>query len=436
MSSEWRTVEIASLCEGIYDGPHATPKKTEQGPIFLGISSLADGHLDLSSTEHLSEEDFEKWTRRVVPKAGDIVFSYETRLGQAAIIPSGLRCCLGRRMALMRIDRKKVVPEYVLYAYLAPAFQDVIRQRTIHGSTVDRIPLTEFGTFPISVPPLRIQRSIVEVLKALDDRIALLRKTNGTLESIAQALFKSWFVDFDPVRAKQEGRAPEGMDEETAALFPDGFEESEYGLLPRGWRSVALNDAYDINPVRKLKKGEVAPYLDMANVPTQGHCADSVIHREMVSGTRFIDGDTLLARITPCLENGKTAFVDFLEPAQVGWGSTEFIVLRPKPPLPAYHAYLLCRHSQFREFAVQSMSGTSGRQRVQNDVIGRYPVMVPTLAVAEAFTKVIELIQQKITGNAMQARTLASLRDALVPRLISGQLRLPEVDESFIAEIA
>ncbi|MDD2736084.1 MAG: restriction endonuclease subunit S [Desulfuromonadaceae bacterium] len=215
MSSDWKSVNIASLCKGIYDGPHATPKKTDNGPIFLGISSLNKGQLDLSSLEYLSEDDFPKWTKRVTPKKGDIVFSYETRLGEVAIIPDGLRCCLGRRMALMRIDRSKAIPEYILYAYLSPTFQRVIRERTIHGSTVDRIPLTEFGSFPISIPPLIVQKEIAETLKALDDRITLLRETNTTLEAIAQALFKSWFVDFDPVRAKQEGREPEGMDADT-----------------------------------------------------------------------------------------------------------------------------------------------------------------------------------------------------------------------------
>ena len=428
MSSEWQTVEIGSLCLGIYDGPHATPKKTTVGPIFLGISSLNNGQLDLSSLEYLSEEDFAKWTKRVLPQAGDIVFSYETRLGEVAVIPEGLRCCLGRRMALMRIDRAKAIPDYVLYAYLSPEFQEVIRQRTIHGSTVDRIPLIEFGSFPISVPPLNVQVEVVGILRSLDDRITLLRETNATLEAIAQTLFKSWFVDFDPVHAKQQGRTPEGLDEATAALFPESFEESELGLVPKGWCSATLSDAYEMNPQRKLKKGIVASYLDMAGVPTAGHCAESVVQREMGSGSKFQNGDTLLARITPCLENGKSAYVDFLDEGETAWGSTEFLVLRPKAPLPEYHAYLLCRHQTFREFAVQSMSGTSGRQRIQNDVLGRYCLAVPSESVALAFCALVGPIQQKIADNHAQAQTLATLRGTLLPRLISGQLRLPEAE--------
>lgn len=278
----------------------------------------------------------------------------------------------------------------------------------------------------VVIPPIDAQKSIAQFLGALDDRITLLRETNATLEAIAQALFKSWFVDFDPVRAKMEGRTPEGMDETTAALFPDGFETSELGEVPRGWRWEPLANAFDFNPSRSLKKGVMASYLDMASLATSGHCADSPVPREMGSGSKFRNGDTLLARITPCLENGKSAFVDFLSGDEIGWGSTEFLVLRPKPPLPEYFAYLLCRHPAFRDYAIRSMSGTSGRQRIQNDVLGRYLLALGPSEVAAAFEDVVAPVQRAIAANHQMTQTLSTLRDTLLPRLISGQLRLPE----------
>jgi len=228
------------------------------------------------------------------------------------------------------------------------------------------------------------------------------------------------------VRAKLEGRAPEGMDEATAALFPDCLEESELGLVPKGWRVATLADTFDINPTRKLSKGAMASYLDMASLATSGHCVEAPIDREVGSGAKFQNGDTLLARITPCLENGKSAFVDFLAEGEIGWGSTEFLVLRPKAPLPQYLGYLLCRHPAFREYAIQSMSGTSGRQRIQNDVLGRYLLAVPDVEIAVVFADVIGPIQRSIAANHQSAQTLSTLRDTLLPRLISGQLRLPE----------
>ena len=314
--------------------------------------------------------------------------------------------------------------------YLQYSLQGTDISGYLTGAVMPKLTQGNMNKIELKCPPLYVQNNIVGVLGSLDDRITLLRETNATLEAIAQALFKSWFIDFDPVRAKAEGIYPEGMDAATASLFPDSFEESELGLVPMGWRILPLEDAYEINPPRKLKKGEVAPYLDMASVGTQGHVVSGVVEREMGSGTKFINGDTLLARITPCLENGKSAFVDFLPVDQTGWGSTEFVVLRPRAPLPPYHGYLLARHSAFREHAIQSMSGTSGRQRVQNDVLGRYSVVVPSDEIAEAFGDVVGRAQQKIAANQEQAKTLTHLRDTLLPRLISGQLRLPETDTS------
>ncbi|MDR6398320.1 ribosomal protein L17 [Herbaspirillum seropedicae] len=148
-----------------------------------------------------------------------------------------------------------------------------------------------------------------------------------------------------------------------------------------------------------MKKGELSPYLDMASVATVGHTVGGTVEREMGSGTKFINGDTLLARITPCLENGKSAFVDFLSEGQTGWGSTEFVVLRPHAPLTPYHGYLLTRHTSFREFAIRSMSGTSGRQRVQNDVLGQFLIAVPSDSVAKAFADIVDVIQRSISAN-------------------------------------
>ena len=227
-----------------------------------------------------------------------------------------------------------------------------------------------------------------------------------------------------------EGRAPEGMDEATAALFPDGFEESELGLVPTGWRAATLADAFEINPKRALKKAAIAPYLDMASLATSGHCVQPPISRTAGSGAKFSNGDTLLARITPCLENGKTAFVDFLKPYEVGWGSTEFIVLRAKASWPDYMGYLLCRHPAFRDYAIQSMSGTSGRQRVQNEVLARYPLVLSGDEIARAFGEILDSVQCRIAANHAMAQTLSTLRDTLLPRLISGQLRLPDIEHA------
>ena len=416
-------------------GPFGSRMKADRyvpsGVRVIRGNNLSGGHEPEGIYVYVSEKTADSLASCNL-KAGDLMFPHRGNIGEVGITPDdGRRYMLSTSLMKLSPDRKKVDPLYLMYFFKSSIGRAALLVNTSQvGTPGIATPLRSLRGIRLPLPPLAIQREVAEVLSQLDNRITLLRETSATLEAIAQALFKSWFVDFDPVRAKQEGRAPEGMDEATAALFPDGFEESELGLVPRGWRVGSLAEAYVINPQRKLKKGALAAYLDMASVPTAGHCAESVVRREMGSGSKFHNGDTLLARITPCLENGKSAFVDFLDDGETGWGSTEFVVLRPKPPLPEFHAYLLCRHAAFREFAVQSMSGTSGRQRIQNDVLERFPLAIPTASVALAFAAMVVPIQQRITENHAQSKTLTTLRDTLLPRLISGKLRLPEAEQS------
>ena len=265
------------------------------------------------------------------------------------------------------------------------------------------------------------------VAKSLSDvasKMALNTQTNQTLEQMAQAIFKSWFVDFDPVKAKMNGELPEGMDAATASLFPEKLVESELGLIPEGWEVGDLSDLMDFNPKRTLKKGTVAPYLDMKNMPTSGHLALDIYDREMGSGTKFMNGDSLLARITPCLENGKTAYVDFLEDEQVGWGSTEYIVMRSKSDSYKYFSYFMARFEPFRKFAIQSMTGTSGRQRAQAKTVQTMPFVIPPLSILEKFDELITANMTLIKRHGDENKTLAELRDILLPKLLSGEIEL------------
>ena len=330
-------------------------------------------------------------------RSNDLVFTQRGTLGQVSIVP---RASYGVYVVSQSQMKITVDPAKADVCFLYYLFKTPEQLQYIFNSAIQTgVPHTNLGILkatPLKLPPLSVQKAIATAVSALDDRIALLRETNATLEAIAQALFKSWFVDFDPVRAKQQGLLPTGMDEATAALFPGRFEASASALIPKGWRATTLAEAFEINPHRMLKKGGIGPYLDMASLATSGHCVEPPIQREFGSGTKFQNGDALLARITPCLENGKSAFVDFLAENQIGWGSTEFIVLRPKAPLPEYLGYLLCRHPPFREHAIHSMSGTSGRQRVQNDVLGRYSLAVPDDAVTAAFSDLVAPMQKAI----------------------------------------
>jgi type I restriction enzyme S subunit len=146
---------IKDYCLGIYDGPHATPQESSDGPIFLGIKNITDdGRLDLSDIRHVSEEEFSKWTRRVTPQANDVVFTYEATLHRYALIPHGFRGCLGRRVALVRPDPNQVDSRYLLYFFLSDSWRKVVEGNVISGATVDRIPIEKFPSFPAALPIL------------------------------------------------------------------------------------------------------------------------------------------------------------------------------------------------------------------------------------------------------------------------------------------
>lgn len=284
----------------------------------------------------------------------------------------------------------------------------------------------------ICVPKLREQRAIAHILGTLDDKIELNRRRNQTLEAMARALFKDWFVDFGPVRAKMEGREPY-LPVDAWQLFPDSLDDE---AKPEGWEMVPASELIEFNPSEPLRKGTPAPYLDMASLPTSGSWPEPPIMRDFGSGMRFRNGDTLLARITPCLENGKTAFVQCLPDDTVGWGSTEYIVMRPKSPVPAEYAYLLARDDAFREHAIRSMTGTSGRQRAQGDSVAVFKLASPPdKNVWHTFAKQVMPLFESIKSNAKANETLAQLRDSLLPKLISGELRIKDT-ESFLERMA
>jgi type I restriction enzyme S subunit len=323
--------------------------------------------------------------------------------------------------AVPRVD--KVEPRFFYYALSQFDFSSIAQ-----GTALPYLTVTSLSGLSLEVPHFSEQRAIAHILGTLDDKIELNHRMNETLEAIARAMFKSWFVDFDPVRAKMSGEPSEsicqrlGLTPDLLALFPDHLVDSELGEIPERWEVKPLPAVIEVNPARALKKGVVAPYLDMANMPTTGARALSVVEREFGSGMKFENGDTLVARITPCLENGKTCFVDFLSDGQVGWGSTEYIVLRPKQRLPDEYVYFLARTDMFRSHAIANMTGTSGRQRVPATAFDRFLLVMPNAELAREFGRFASGVIKKMRANDEESKTQSTIRDALLPKLLSGEL--------------
>lgn len=374
----------------------------------------------------ISDQKFTELSRFQV-RPNDLIISCSGTIGRISMIhPGDPMGIISQALLILRPHSRDVLPEFLYYFLLTSEGRHSLVKAS-HGSVqVNIAPRAVVEQIELPVPTLPEQRAIAHILGTLDDKIELNRRMNETLEEIARAIFKSWFVDFDPVRAKMERRQPPEWSANVIHLFPNDLVDSELGRIPEGWELVPLPKMIEVNPPRSLRKGEVAPYLDMANMPTRGHTPNHVVERPFGSGMRFVNGDTLVARITPCLENGKTAYVDFLGKDQVGWGSTEYIVLRPKSPFPEEFAYCLARSEGFREYAIQSMTGSSGRQRVPTESLAHYALPFPSVELGKRFGLLVRPLFERASAAARESRNLTALRDALVPKLFSGEIQLPQ----------
>ena len=423
----WHQVNLGDIAE-IFDGTHATPKKTEDGPVFLGISNLVNGRIDISTAEHLSDSDYATWTKRVIPQPGDIVFSYETRLGEAAAIPPGLQCCLGRRMGLLRVSKELVDPQFLLYAYLGPEFQGTLQSRTVQGSTVDRILLTELGTFPIRIPLLPEQRAIAHILGTLDDKIELNRRMNQTLEAMARAIFQDWFVDFGPVRAKMEGSDPY-LPPELWDLFPEDLMDSELGEIPEGWEVGVLHDIVELlsggtprTSVPDYWDGNIPWYTpkdapdpsDIFALSTERSITqagvDNSSTKVLPTGTTIISARGTVGRLA-CL--GVPMAMN-----QTCYG------IRGACGYPDHFTYWNIKNSV--NGLLTKTHGTIFDTITRETFQVAETILVPT-QVALSFESTVNDLMGQIRWNLKESRCLAAQRDVLLPKLVSGELKIRDI---------
>ena len=318
---------------------------------------------------------------------------------------------------------KRSDEQFVYYLSRLPEFRTLAIQQMTGTSGRQRVNWQSLTDFEVEDFCFQIRENIGATLGMIDDKIALNRLMNETLEAMARAIFRDWFVDFGPTRAKMEGHEPY-LAPKLWDLFPDALDDED---KPVGWSVQPAGALFEFNPRESVRKGTNAPYLDMAALPTIGPVPNAPSKRGYKSGSKFRDGDTLFARITPCLENGKTAYVFDLGNDVIGAGSTEFIVIRSRAPLSQPVSYLLARDPDFRAHAERSMTGTSGRQRANAESLSRYEITAPAdERLWKALGDVIDPVMDRMIANAHESRTLARTRDLLLPKLMSGEIRLAE----------
>ncbi len=264
---------------------------------------------------------------------------------------------------------------------------------------------------PVYWPPLPTQRKIASILSAYDDLIENNTRRIAILEEMAQSLYREWFVHF-----RFPGHEKNGM------------VKSALGLIPGGWEVVKVSSAVEIDPPTKVPKDGEKPFVSMASLSNNSMLIDDIELRTGNSGAKFKNGDTLFARITPCLENGKTGYVQFLPSADaVAFGSTEFIVLRSRTLCPEY-VYLMARSNEFRDNAIKSMTGATGRQRVQVACFDKFLLTQPDTKTLAALRKIVTPLFHNIYVLAQKNANLRRTRDLLLPKLISGEVDVERLE--------
>ncbi|MDH2433076.1 restriction endonuclease subunit S [Pokkaliibacter sp. MBI-7] len=435
MLGEWPEYPLEELCELIVDCPHSTPKWTDQGVVVLRNQYIRNGRLDLSDPSYTTEEGYEARIKRAVPTAGDLVLTREAPMGEVCKIPEGLRCCLGQRMVLIRANSDLIDPDYLLFVIQSPYVQHQISWSEGTGTTVSNIRLPDLRGFKIPTPSLAIQRWIASVLKSLDDKTALNRQINTTLESMAQALFKSWFVDFDPVidnalaagndipdelQARAERRREllaRGATARTStlpadiqSLFPNAFVlTEEMGWVPEGWGVGVIEDLLVLQRGFDLPKNARTD----GEYPLMAASGQDGTHNEFkVSGPGITTG-----------RSGKLGEVCFVETDFWPLNTTLWVKeFRRSSP---YHAFYLLKSMDLEKYNSGSAVPTLNRNYVHN-----VSALLPSAGVIAAYDKFVSACYSKNYDNDEQCKSLANLRDSLLPKLLSGQLSIPDAEQT------
>lgn len=351
--------------------------------------------------------------RNCEARSGDVVFTAAGTLGQVGIIPPNAKYAkyiISNKQLRLRIDVSVAEPDYVYYWFASPTMRRYVANQNT-GASVPLITLGILRKLPVKLPPLPVQRKISAVLSAYDDLIENNLRRIAILEEMARLIYREWFVKF---------RFPghEGV----------VMTDSPLGPIPVGWEVRKATDALLVDPRTVASKDDEKPFVPMSALSDNSMVISNVEHRSGSSGSKFKNGDTLFARITPCLENGKTGFVQFMaSDDEIACGSTEFIVLRSRTLCPEY-VYVMARSDDFRDNAIKSMTGASGRQRVQKSCFDKSLFPHPDHHILRMFSGEVSPMFRAIQLHCEKNDCLRRTRDLLLPRLISGELDVSELD--------
>ena len=399
-------IALRDICK-IYDGPHATPTKTVDGPIYLGIDAITeDGKLDSSQFAHLSETDYLKWTKRVTPQHGDIVFSYEATLGRYALIPEGFYGCLGRRLAIIRNTSPDIDTTWLYYYFRSPEWTNFIQSKIVKGSTVNRLSIEDFPSYTIPKVPIETQKRIARILSSIDKKIYDNDAVNDNLQQMAKTIYDYWFTQFDfPNKDGRPYRSSGG-----AMVWDDKLKKE----IPQGWTSGQLSDIANIT-MGQSPEGSTYNEQQIGTVFFQG-CTDFGTRFPeprvyTTAPTRFAKAGDILMSVRAPVGTLNVA----LEDCCIGRG---LAALNSKYGSQLHLMYTLVMFKH--HFDIMDSNGTTFGS-ITKDELYEMKVVIPPAEQMKAFEKMVQPIEQKIKQCELENRVLIKQRNWLLPMLMNGQ---------------
>ena len=359
----------------------------------------------IDNCHYISEEFYEAVAKKYgVPQENDLLVTTRGTIGVPYLYKKSDKFYFADgNLTWMKDFHDTLFPKYLYYWFLSYEGQSKINA-IAKGTAQKAVPIAGIKTLELKLPPIEIQRRIADILSAYDDLIENNQKQIKLLEEAAQRLYKEWFVDLH---------------------FP-GYEHTKIvDGVPEGWKACCLDDVIEFDPKVHLDKNRMKQFVPMSALSTSSMVLDiNEISKTMSnSGSKFQNGDTLLARITPCLENGKTAFVHGIKAKEGAVGSTEYIVMRSKKLNP-YMVYLLSRTNEFRQYAVNSMSGSDGRQRVKADKLKALACLLPPAGLMYSFEQIASPMFEMVFSLNEQIFAAKQARDHLLPMLMKGEVEV------------
>ena len=432
----WKLQSVEDSMKAIIDYRGKTPRKTLSGVPLITARIVKDGRI-MTPTEFIASEGYDSWMNRGLPEPGDVVMTTEAPLGEIAQLDNR-KVALGQRLITLRGKPDVLNNTYLKFAMQAAFVQNQLKARST-GTTVLGISQRELREVEIPLPPLSEQRRIAHILGTLDEKIELNRQMNETLEVTARAIFKSWFVDFDPVKAKMEGRKPPCMDTKTAALFPAAFQDSPLGKIPAGWAVEKIGNLVEIVKGKSYRSSELTEsntaLVTLKSIMRGGGYRPDGLkpYTGKYNPEQIITPGELVVSYTDVTQGaevvGKPAIVRGNENYQTLVASLDLGIIRPlESTVSVWFLYCLFRERRFQSHIYGYADGTTVLH-LSKDGVPRYQFALPPEKIRCLFDSIVEPLFAKIESNENESDTLAKTRDTLLPKLLSGEIRVDDAAE-------